>query len=68
MDFDDVGRPKRLLVFVNPFGGKKSAVKIFAEQVKPLFEDAQIQFTIQGDFIHSLLLLFIFFGCFKRSY
>ncbi|KAL5096595.1 hypothetical protein RYX36_000922 [Vicia faba] len=44
---DSLGRPKRLLVFVNPFGGKKSAVKIFAEQVKPLFVDAQIQLTIQ---------------------
>jgi hypothetical protein len=39
---------------VNPFGGKKSAVKIFDEQVKPLFEDAQIQLTIQGDFILQL--------------
>ncbi|KAK2393447.1 Sphingosine kinase 1 [Trifolium repens] len=44
---DSLGRPKRLFVFVNPFGGKKSAVKIFDEQVKPLFEDAQIQLTIQ---------------------
>ncbi|GAU28850.1 hypothetical protein TSUD_21870 [Trifolium subterraneum] len=39
--------PKRLLVFVNPFGGKKSAMKIFDEQVKTLFEDAQIQLTKQ---------------------
>jgi sphingosine kinase len=54
LDFDYVGRPKRLFVFVNPFGGKKSAVKIFDEQVKPLFEDAQIQLTIQGDFIFQL--------------
>jgi hypothetical protein len=54
LDFDYVGRPKRLFVFVNPFGGKKSAVKIFDEQVKPLFEDAQIQLTIQGDFILQL--------------
>lgn len=44
---DSLGRPKKLLVFVNPFGGKKCAVKIFAEQVKPLFDDAQIQLTIQ---------------------
>ncbi|XP_056863888.1 sphingosine kinase 1-like [Raphanus sativus] len=33
-----VGRPKRLLVFVNPFGGKKTARKIFLEEVKPLFD------------------------------
>ncbi|KAH1218093.1 Sphingosine kinase 1 [Glycine max] len=36
-----------LLVFVNPFGGKQSAKKIFAEQVKSLLEDAQIQITVQ---------------------
>jgi len=47
----NVGRPKRLFVFVNPFGGKKSATKIFDEQVKPLFEDAQIEITVQGALI-----------------
>ncbi|CAN8325504.1 unnamed protein product [Cochlearia groenlandica] len=41
------GRPKRLLVFVNPFGGKKTARKIYLEQVKPLLEDADIQIEIQ---------------------
>ncbi|XP_059153792.1 ceramide kinase-like [Physella acuta] len=35
-------RPKRLLVFINPFGGKKKAVKIFNEKVRPLFELAGI--------------------------
>lgn len=44
---DSLGRPKKLFVFVNPFGGKKSAVKIFDDEVKPLLEDAQIQFTLQ---------------------
>ncbi|KAK7302698.1 hypothetical protein RJT34_13594 [Clitoria ternatea] len=44
---DSLGRPKRLFVFVNPFGGKKSAAKVFAEHVKPLFDDAQIELTIQ---------------------
>jgi len=47
----NVGRPKRLFVFVNPFGGKKSAAKIFNEQVKPLLEDAQIEITVQGALI-----------------
>jgi len=42
-----LGRPKKLLVFVNPFGGKKTARKIFQEEVKPLFEDANIQLEIQ---------------------
>ncbi|KAH0854889.1 hypothetical protein HID58_031353 [Brassica napus] len=44
---DSLGRPKRLLVFVNPFGGKKSAIKIFEKEVKPLFEDADIQLDVQ---------------------
>ncbi|KAE9591773.1 hypothetical protein Lal_00038997 [Lupinus albus] len=44
---DSIGRPKRLFVFVNPFGGKKSGKKIFDDQVKPLLEDAQIQITVQ---------------------
>ncbi|CAG5117023.1 unnamed protein product [Candidula unifasciata] len=35
-------RPKRLLVFINPFGGKKRAVKIFQDKVQPLFEMAGI--------------------------
>ncbi|KAF2611016.1 hypothetical protein F2Q70_00013226, partial [Brassica cretica] len=44
---DSLGRPKRLLVFVNPFGGKKSAIRIFEKEVKPLFEDADIQLDVQ---------------------
>ncbi|CAL1527023.1 unnamed protein product [Lymnaea stagnalis] len=35
-------RPKRLLVFINPFGGKRKGVKIFNEKVRPLFELAGI--------------------------
>lgn len=42
------GRPKRLFVFVNPFGGKKSASKIFLDDVKPLLVDANVEFTLQG--------------------
>ncbi|XP_010449043.1 PREDICTED: sphingosine kinase 2-like isoform X2 [Camelina sativa] len=44
---DSLGRPKRLLVFVNPFGGKKSAREIFDKEVKPLFDDADVQLEIQ---------------------
>uniref|UniRef100_I1KQP6 sphingosine kinase n=1 Tax=Glycine max TaxID=3847 RepID=I1KQP6_SOYBN len=44
---DSLGRPKRLFVFVNPFGGTKSAVIVFRDQVKPLLEDAQVQLTVQ---------------------
>ncbi|XWS15670.1 hypothetical protein CRYUN_Cryun34aG0021800 [Craigia yunnanensis] len=43
---DSLGRPKRLLILVNPFGGKKSATKIFLQDVKPYLEDADIQITV----------------------
>ncbi|XP_061367679.1 sphingosine kinase 1-like [Gastrolobium bilobum] len=44
---DSLGRPKRLFVFFNPFGGRKAATNIFRDQVKPLLEDAQLQLTVQ---------------------
>ncbi|CAL0312024.1 unnamed protein product [Lupinus luteus] len=44
---DSLGRPKKLFVFVNPFGGKKSGINIFNDEVKPLLQDSQIQFTLQ---------------------
>ncbi|XP_076917345.1 sphingosine kinase 2-like [Bidens hawaiensis] len=44
---DSLGRPKKLFIFVNPFGGKKSATKLFTNDVKPLLEDANIEFTVQ---------------------
>ncbi|PHT49403.1 Sphingosine kinase 1 [Capsicum baccatum] len=44
---DSLGRPKRLFVFVNPYGGKKSASKIFVDSVKPLLDDANIDYTVQ---------------------
>ncbi|XP_010439462.1 PREDICTED: sphingosine kinase 1 isoform X1 [Camelina sativa] len=49
---DSLGRPKKLFVIVNPFGGKKSARKIFVEEVKPLFKDANIQLEIQETKYH----------------
>ncbi|KAI3832924.1 hypothetical protein MKW98_025808 [Papaver atlanticum] len=44
---DSYDRPKRLFIIVNPYGGKKSASKIFDEEVKPLLEAADIQYTVQ---------------------
>ncbi|MCD7473450.1 Sphingosine kinase 1 [Datura stramonium] len=44
---DSLGRPKRLFVFLNPYGGKKSASKIFIDSVKPLLDDANIDYTVQ---------------------
>ncbi|KAL1560170.1 sphingosine kinase [Salvia divinorum] len=44
---DSLGRPKRLFIFVNPYGGKKSASKIFQNDVKPLLDDASVEYTVQ---------------------
>lgn len=44
---DSLVRPKRLFIFVNPYGGKKSASKIFHDEVKPLLEDANIDYEVQ---------------------
>ncbi|XP_006820582.1 ceramide kinase-like [Saccoglossus kowalevskii] len=38
----DVSRPQRLLVFINPVGGKGKGCKIYREKVAPLFELAGI--------------------------
>ncbi|KAL9274521.1 Sphingosine kinase 1-like protein [Drosera capensis] len=43
---NSLGRPKRLFIFVNPFGGKKSAVKVFAKVVTPLLVHADINFSV----------------------
>ncbi|XP_028801065.1 sphingosine kinase 1 isoform X2 [Neltuma alba] len=45
--FSFSGRPKRLFIFLNPFGGKKTAPIVFRDHVKPLLEDAEIQITVQ---------------------
>ena len=41
-------RPKHLLVFVNPYGGKKKAPKVF-EKVRPLFDLANITLDVIGE-------------------
>ncbi|KAK3165635.1 hypothetical protein QOZ80_1AG0035840 [Eleusine coracana subsp. coracana] len=44
---DSFGRPKRLFVFVNPFGGKKCGTKIYETEIRPLFEAANVSITMQ---------------------
>ncbi|MCD7456010.1 hypothetical protein HAX54_030437 [Datura stramonium] len=44
---DSLGRPKRLFVLLNPYGGNGSAIKVFLDDVKPLLNDANIHYTLQ---------------------
>nr|UVW99766.1 ceramide kinase [Sogatella furcifera] len=40
-------RPKNLLIFVNPFGGKKRGLKIYEKKVKPLLDLAGIKVDLR---------------------
>lgn len=39
-------RPKKILLFINPFGGKRKGVKIFEKYCKPLFTLGGINMTV----------------------
>lgn len=39
-------RPKRLLLFINPYGGKRRAMKIYEKHSKPLFTIAGVDVTV----------------------
>lgn len=48
-------RPHRLLVFINPFGGKKRGKQIFHSLVAPLFELAGISSHVVGKILRLYL-------------
>ncbi|KAF5281153.1 hypothetical protein FQA39_LY17885 [Lamprigera yunnana] len=39
-------RPRKLLLFVNPFGGKGNGLKIYEKEAKPLFQIAQVDVNV----------------------
>ncbi|CAH0562734.1 unnamed protein product [Brassicogethes aeneus] len=41
-----INRPKHILLFVNPFGGKKNAMQIYEKYGKPLFSIAGMEVTV----------------------
>ncbi|KAH0553836.1 ceramide kinase [Cotesia glomerata] len=53
-------RPRRIIVFVNPFGGKKKGNKIWEKQVQPLMKIAGVEtktiITERAGHIHDCLL------------
>ena len=44
----EFNRPKSVLVFINPHGGKKKAPKVYRDKVAPLFELAGITTDVIG--------------------
>jgi len=40
------GRPKNLLFFVNPYGGKRKAVSIYEDLVEPILELCKVKRTV----------------------
>lgn len=65
-------RPKRLLLFVNPYGGRRRAMKIYEKYGKPLFTIAGVDVTVNvsqrkdqiRDFVtHYNLDMFDSVGC-----
>lgn len=52
------GRPKKLLVLVNPKGGTGQAVKKYSDIVEPMFLSAGIEVTKQGQIPNSTHFFF----------
>jgi ceramide kinase len=57
-------RPKRLLVFINPYGGVGKAEKVFETKVKPLFDLTGIRYQVivteRANHAHDLLQTYDF--------
>lgn len=46
MFFLALNRPRKLLLFVNPYGGKKNALKLYEKYAKPIFRMANIDVSV----------------------
>lgn len=59
--FPSASRPKHLLVYINPYGGKRKGKHIYELKVAPLFAQAGIRTHVIGSFClnHFLFILFV---------
>lgn len=55
--FAGFDRPSKLLIFINPVGGKKQANKIYKEKVAPLLTLADIKQDVIGTVFEEGLFL-----------
>lgn len=46
IDFLALSRPRKLLLFINPYGGKKNALKLYEKYAKPIFRLANIDVSV----------------------
>lgn len=44
-------RPKNLLVYINPYGGKQRGQRVYEQKVAPLFHRACITADVIGGFL-----------------
>lgn len=63
--------PKKLIfVLANPFGGKKQAMNIINNQVKPIFDSADIEMELKSIFsvfLKNTIKFFYFFILFLEK-
>lgn len=52
------GRPKRLLVIVNPFGGGGVGRKVYKNAVEPLLNASGVSYTMRGADSMNLILAY----------
>lgn len=41
-----LARPRKLLLFINPYGGKKNALKLYEKYAKPIFQLANVDVSV----------------------
>ena len=39
-------RPRKLLLFINPYGGKKNALQLYEKYAKPIFQMANVDVSV----------------------
>ena len=61
-----MSRPKHLLVYINPYGGKRQGKHIYEQKVAPLFAQAGVSTHVIGTshITHFLFLGFLYQGFF----